>query len=802
MDKLQFKISSALKDLIGRDLIINDNVAIFELIKNSYDAYAENVEIVFEENKIIISDNGKGMSYDDLINKWLFLAYSEKKDSVENRAEDRKHSYRDNINRHFAGAKGVGRFSCDRLGEKLVLTTCSKKNNTVERISVNWADFEKDQKEEFVNIRVNHETLKNNITFPENQHTGTILEITNLRNKWDRTKLLILKNSLEKLINPFSETTHFSIEIICNREKSTDLDLMEKNIHDRNIVNGIIKNTITKIITLKTTKIEVKVNKDYIETSLIDRDIEIYKIREKNIFSKLNNVEINLYFLNTAAKRTFTIEMGLQPVKYGSVFLFRNGFRILPFGDENDDSWGINRRTQQGYNRTLGTRDLFGRVDIHTDRIDEFKEVSSRDGGLIQSETTIQLFRLFEITHRRLERYVTGVLWGEGFLKREYFKEKLEVEKNREALRKDKDLDSPDYIMTSCLGSKVDFIQLIKTLICDKNIEVLSYNQKLADVFSEPTFIKTTNPQIILDLKKIAQKTGDIELLDLIQKTQNNIIQMQNEKLKAEKRADEAIIQLQQANKKTEQAQYEAQIAIQKQKETELYNKRLENENLFLQTDVNSDVQQLTSLQHTITHTSNTIEVKLKKAMDCVQQKDLENLFNILNEIFILNQRIQTVSGLVSKVNFDTKASKIKKDFIKFVNDYVSIYCTTNYSMVKFHVEKTNIVWNTRFEPIKIIIIIDNLISNSLKADAQNISINWSETDNEILLNFMDDGIGIKEKNIPFIFNYRFTTTDGGGLGLFHVKNIMEQDFCGNIEFVRQHISGAVFKIIFPRERK
>ncbi len=801
MNKLQFKVSSALKDLIGRDLIINDNVAVFELIKNSYDAYAEKVEIVFEEDKIIVSDNGKGMSYEALIKKWLFLAYSEKKEGETDSEEERKHSYRDNINRHFAGAKGVGRFSCDRLGEKLVLTTCSK-NNATERISVDWTDFEKDQKNEFENISVYHETLDDSMVFPENHHTGTILEIIGLRNKWDRTKILSLKNSLEKLINPFSETTHFSIEIICNREKPTDLDLIEKNVHDRNIVNGVIKNTITKIISLKTTKIEVKVNKDFIETSLIDRDIEIYKIKEKNIFSKLNQVEINLYFLNTAAKRTFTIEMGLQPVKYGSVFLFRNGFRILPFGDENDDSWGINRRAQQGYNRTLSTRDLFGRVDIHTDRIDEFKEVSSRDGGLIQSETTIQLFRLFEITHRRLERYVTGVLWGEGFLKREYFKEKLEVERNREALRKDKELDSPNYIITSCLGSKVDFIQLIKTLICDKNIEVLSYNQKLADVFSEPAFIKTTNPQIVLDLKKIAQKTGDLALLNIINETQNKIIEIQNEKLMAEKRADEAFIQLQQANQRTEQAQYEAQIAIQRQKEAESQNQRLENENLFLQTDVNSNVQQLTSLQHTITHTSNTIEVKLKKAMECAQKNDLKNLFNILNEIFILNQRIQTISGLVSKVNFDTKASKIKNDLIKFVNDYISIYCTTNYSMVKFHVEKTNIVWNTRFEPIKIIIIIDNLISNSLKADAQNISINWSETDNEILLNFMDDGIGIKEKNIPFIFNYRFTTTDGGGLGLFHVKNIMEQDFCGNIEFVRQHTSGAVFKIIFPRERK
>ena len=79
MDELKFKVSSALKDLIGKDLITNDNVAIFELVKNSYDAYATKVEITFEEDKIIIADNGKGMTYNDLINKWLFLGFSAKK---------------------------------------------------------------------------------------------------------------------------------------------------------------------------------------------------------------------------------------------------------------------------------------------------------------------------------------------------------------------------------------------------------------------------------------------------------------------------------------------------------------------------------------------------------------------------------------------------------------------------------------------------------------------------------------------------------------------------------------------------
>lgn len=81
---MKFKVSSALKDHIGKELITNDNVAIFELVKNSYDAGAKNVKIVFkdmrsQDQKILIIDNGGGMSKEDLENKWLFLAYSDKK---------------------------------------------------------------------------------------------------------------------------------------------------------------------------------------------------------------------------------------------------------------------------------------------------------------------------------------------------------------------------------------------------------------------------------------------------------------------------------------------------------------------------------------------------------------------------------------------------------------------------------------------------------------------------------------------------------------------------------------------------
>ena len=88
---------------------------IFELVKNSFDAGADSVQLYFGKDRIVVADNGCGMSYDDLTQKWLFVAYSAKRtqrpaDDFRNVAAER---------RHFAGSKGIGRFSSDRLGKQV-----------------------------------------------------------------------------------------------------------------------------------------------------------------------------------------------------------------------------------------------------------------------------------------------------------------------------------------------------------------------------------------------------------------------------------------------------------------------------------------------------------------------------------------------------------------------------------------------------------------------------------------------------------------------------------------------------------
>ena len=80
---LPFRISTGIKSIIGRDSITDDYVAVFELVKNAFDAHAKKVTITFKTNHITIEDDGKGMDLDDIKEKWLFVAYWAKKEGVE-----------------------------------------------------------------------------------------------------------------------------------------------------------------------------------------------------------------------------------------------------------------------------------------------------------------------------------------------------------------------------------------------------------------------------------------------------------------------------------------------------------------------------------------------------------------------------------------------------------------------------------------------------------------------------------------------------------------------------------------------
>ena len=845
-ESLQFKISSALKDLVGKDLITSDNVAIFELVKNSYDAYANHVIVTFSEDKITIADNGRGMSYSDLINKWLFLGFSAKKDGSEDFADEKQKSYRDKIKRYYAGAKGIGRFSCDRLGRFLTLTTKTDDTTQVEQIFVDWAKFEEDQKIEFVNVNVKHRSLNSTIAFPDNSSHGTIIEITDLHDvetPWTRKHILELKRSLQKLINPYSEINDFVIELVCEREKEGDAKLLEEGkSYDREIVNGPIKNSITEILKLKTTQIDVKVKDNIIYTTLTDRGVVIYKIKEdNNLCPLIKDGTVSLSFLNRAAKYNFSRLMGVDSINYGSVFLFRNGFRILPFGETGDDSWGIDFRAQQGRARHLSSRDLMGRVDIFVENVSELKEVSSRDSGLIDTPMSRQVLELFKQSQKRLERYVVGVLWGEAFLRNEYYKDEYTAEIARKELQRiDKDLDCPSYIIDSSLGSKIDFVRLIKTLSSDNNVKVLYYNTELANLVSSSFSPDDVKPQFISDLEIIAERTGNKDLISKIEDAKRRIDELTHQKIEAERKAVEAERLQREAEDKALKAEEERRVAEAKAKAEEELRRRVELDKLRAENEkIKAENARLVAEKKAKEEENKRKQIEKEKQLESLKVEFYKKASNpdtdalihhVKNNNSRINDKVDELIQLVSKGEFGQESSylileslsHIKKlsqktlvatDLILscdlaqsdsqkinlplFIQGYLEEEIKSN---VKCHFLSDIELFAVYGSKLDLALLIDNFVKNSEDWHAKNIWLCCSRQNNALQLDIYDDGDGLID---PFkqdpnqIFDFAKSGRNGSGFGMYLIKETLKS-LRASIEIDTPiNNKGMHFKILF-----
>lgn len=442
-EKLHFKVSSGLKDILGRDLITNELVAIFELVKNGYDADATEINLIINsyDDYIIIQDNGKGMNRDDIENKWLFVAHSEKKDS----------------DRIYAGSKGIGRFSCDRLGTELLLT--SKKEQEISELSIDWGEFEKDSLKQFEDLDVSYRSgsfLNNGLT----ESSGTVLKITGLRDEWDANRVNKVVSALQRLINPFVNDDRIRINV---KYFSSNSGIAE--------INTEVSNNIATVLDKKTIYIECDIRDRVITINLVDKEKKIYSLEFENT-TILKQVYFKIYYLNRAAKNNFTRNMGQEAKNYGSIFLYKNNFRIFPYGEVDYDAFGLNLRKTQGFNRYLGHRELLGWINI-TDSENHFNEVTSRDRGFVTNTYTIALDNLYmELVHRPLESYVQLVNFGNSDIDEIETNENDAIEKLLKRFRKYKFTKAPLYYelpkTAQPLEKKFDLLEDKKISLEDK----------------------------------------------------------------------------------------------------------------------------------------------------------------------------------------------------------------------------------------------------------------------------------------------------------------------------------------------
>lgn len=771
-DEFKFRISSQLKTILGKNLITDDFVAVFELVKNSFDAHAKDVKIIFEKDKIIIWDNGKGMDRRDIIDKWLFIAYSAKNEGLEDAEfeEEKNKSYRDRINpnRSYAGQKGIGRMGSDRLGSKLQMTTRKITDSIYWTLKFDWDQYEDDALDEFDDIKIDYKSSET--TKFEKFENGLILEISNLRNVWPRKKILDLKKSLARLINPFSIQNEFNIEIVCPRELEKDNEL--KNSTDfnfSNIVNGKIKNFVFEALNIATTQIKTSIIEDldqeYIETELIDRGNLIYKIREPNKFNYIPlGSNVILFYLNTPAKASFTKIMGITSSDFGSIFLFNNGFRILPFGEPNNDPFNINRRKAQGRTRFLGTRELIGQVSI-SKNTEQFQETSSRDGGLIDSPGTKELESFFIETLRKLESFVEPILW--------------KIKKR-----------TGDEEETFDLTAKNQVLDFVEKISGKKDIQLTNYSDKLLTYITEN--IEEKNLPLFEKLRSIAIKAGDKSSLAIIDKEETKYQQ----EVKRRIRAEEIAAQEEERRIKAEEKEAEER---RKREEAEESLKEKITENLFLKSVKSQDFDEIISFLHHIGLGSINIDNELKlfiKQLRKGKEISKDQLIKTLEYTLFENRKILTISKFASKANFKLFTSSVEIDAITYLYEYIkNILGLVENQSPKIIIDKIpEEVFLIDIKPIELNIIVDNLISNSRRARAENINIILRVKDSYLEIRFIDDGVGIDPKNVDSLFDLGYTTTSGSGIGLYHLKKIMS-DINGSIEFNAENKDNTEFII-------
>lgn len=755
---LQFRISSALKNIIGSDLISDDFIAVFELVKNSYDAHASKVEINFEnihskDAKIIIKDNGKGMNYDDLINKWLFVAYSAKKEGTEEDSYD----YRDKIKikRAYAGAKGIGRFSCDRLGSELYLETIKEESNPkIETLLTEWDKFEDDLKAEFVDISVLHETIpKSNYGI----HKGTVLEITNLKSEWDREKLLKLKDALAKLINPNTQIKDddFTIELIVSDE--IEKDKKESQYH--NIVNGEIQNLIFDTLDIKTTKIVSNVldkEKGLIETTLYEGGKLVYSLIEKNEYLNLQNVSCEIYFLNLSSKITFKKRMGVNSVAYGHIFVYKNGLRIYPYGNRHSDPLRMDNRKAQGYNRYLGTRETMGYISIDEPN-DELRETSSRGDGLIKTKSYFELVDWFFDNLKRLEKYIIDIVdWGN-------------------------EISNDDYIKLEEIDKQNAIEQLILNLTKSKNIVSYKVAPEIFEILDkkQDKSAKSTLSKIKKELE-----SGEYDKEAIVQGLK-----------KVEKNLDTL-------KKSTEEAEDEALDKLIKNEELEVNLESEKKKGAFQGSLIGTDKERIIGLQHQIYHSSSRISRNLKLLISHLGIDKLDDKTKKHIRIIALeSSKINSIANFVTKANFNLKASEITEDIIAFIKDYINEIYLIEDGVIDIDVnvdftDKFKSEYIKEFRPLEITTIFDNLISNSEKAKASNIHILFKKNKDKLEIQFKDNGKGIQTENLESVFELGYTTTKGSGIGLFQVYDLVKNSLKGEVSVSSTEIEETIIKII------
>ena len=413
---------------IGRDLIKDKYAAIVELVKNSFDAdspYCKISLLPFENElvvngklvvnkgiKIIIRDEGHGMSFETVTEKWMVPSTNDKFNRVESPN-----------GRIMQGKKGIGRYSASLLGNDLVLETIDL-NGDLTTLYLIWDDFERAKYLDDVDVLIEN--------FKTDKNSGTEISIVGDEdhlNSWNVKEIRNLMFELKKLIPPKesnlnlnnSDVNNFKIEVELGNFPFLGLSNITEAIEPYPIlelfdyrISGTVSNTGVA---------NLKFENKRIPNSPVE-EIKNYKIwlNQDNTF--FSNEAFQKYcgevkfdfrvFDRDANSIDGLIERGLKdPVtnqyvgkrearrildQNNGIGVYRNGFRLRPLGDPGYDWLSLDNQRVQKPSMRVGCDQVIGFIHIESETKSGLEEKSARD-GLKESQ---EYFGLKEIARQVL----------------------------------------------------------------------------------------------------------------------------------------------------------------------------------------------------------------------------------------------------------------------------------------------------------------------------------------------------------------------------------------------------------------
>lgn len=427
-----FKPRARILMQLGDQLIKNENIALLELVKNSYDANATEVTVLMdnvdvkEKGIIQIEDNGDGMDKEIVINAWMEPGSDIKAKKVEALINSKKN---EKTGRIPIGEKGIGRFGVHKLGNKIEMFT-KKEGKKEVHIEINWEDFEKQRYLSDVPVEINENDTP---IYFKNGKTGTFIQIENLRNGWNRRMVREAYRALGSLTSPFDESmygkdlvkikedffntttiknddfrVHFEVEVT-KKENWLDgmLGFNDFSHHSLYSFYSEIEDDSVQIFNYKFTpwnSIKGLEGRSLDKTHKSVKDsLELFtkEGRKEKYFSIKNKgigkIKIRGLVFDLGANLN---RFGLKGIKKslsdflkpnGGVKVFRDGMRIYDYGERDADWLGLDIKRVNSPSTQLSNNLII--IEVHLDRLASYnlKEKTNREGFV--ENNIYELFR-------------------------------------------------------------------------------------------------------------------------------------------------------------------------------------------------------------------------------------------------------------------------------------------------------------------------------------------------------------------------------------------------------------------------